>query len=298
MTYTIYQDFSSNPENLNVILNSEANRTFVSSSPVKQFNRNMKFNHNNISYSFLDCTYDKQSRTKNAFDIISNETGIIYFTEVEKSADIKILCSQTKKPSENLDSEYFIAGEGGPGEIIQTKNFNVILNGSVLLYSSNEKTIKCSLPSIELHELLHVFGFDHSSNESSLMYPYLTSCKQVLDSSIIRDLKKLYSEQNLPDLYFDLFSSPVKKGRYLNINFTIKNSGTTDGKNVNFSIIEDGKKIETHELGDIRFGAGVIMKMENIKLKSSSPEKILIVIDYDNKIMELDKNNNIAEINF
>ena len=82
------------------------------------------------------------------------------------------------------------------------------------------------------------------------------------------------------------------------MNFTIKNSGTVDAENATFSILEDNQVVETHLLGTMRFGAGVSMKMENIKLKSSNPEKISIIIDNDNNLKELDRVNNIAEISF
>jgi hypothetical protein len=296
--YILYNDFYGKPQNLSVILPPDSNDSNQHYGDVKQFNKNMKFNHNLISVKFFDCTLDEESRMSKAFEIITNETGIIPFKKTNENPDIEILCSEANKQTDNQDSDYFIAGEGGAKEIIQTNKYNVIVQGSVLLYDSQNKGLKCSNPTVELHELIHVFGFDHSPNPKSLMYPYLSSCDQKLDSSIVNELKKLYSESNLPDLYFDSFSQPVKKGRYINLNFTIKNSGTVDAENATFSILEDNQVVETHLLGTMRFGAGVSMKMENIKLKSSNPEKISIIIDNDNNLKELDRVNNIAEISF
>jgi len=54
--YIIYRDLPREPENLNVVLNPEANDSTNYDSDVNQFNKNMKFNHNNISYRFFDCT--------------------------------------------------------------------------------------------------------------------------------------------------------------------------------------------------------------------------------------------------
>ncbi|MBS3079048.1 matrixin family metalloprotease [Candidatus Pacearchaeota archaeon] len=296
--YIIYRDLPREPENLNVVLNPEANDSTNYDSDVNQFNKNMKFNHNNISYRFFDCNYEQEIRVLNAFEILSNETGLITFVKSLGFPDIEILCSETSKQTQELGSEYFIAGEGGAKEIIQTIKYNIITSGSILLYDSPTGSLKCNSPEIELHELLHVFGFDHSSNKNSLMNPYLSSCKQKIDVSIINELKRLYAETNLPDLYFETFSQPIKKGRYLDLNFTIKNSGTVDAENASFSIIEEGKILETHSLADINFGAGVLMKMENIKLRSSDPKQISIIIDYNQNIPELDKENNIAEITF
>jgi hypothetical protein len=296
--YILYNDLYGKPQNLSVILTLDLNDSYQYSGEVKQFNKNMKFNHNLILVRFFDCTSDEESKMEKAFEIITNETGIITFKKTIGEADIDILCSEASKQTDNQDSDYFIAGEGGAKEIIQTNKYNVIVSGSVLLYTSQDKGLKCSTPTIELHELIHVFGFDHSTNPKSLMYPYLSSCNQKLDSSIVSELKRLYSEPNFPDLYFDSFSQPIKKGRYISLNFTIKNSGTIDAENATFSILEDNEVLETHMLGTIRFGAGILMKMENIRLKSSSPERISIIVDNENKLKELDKNNNIAEISF
>ena len=76
------------------------------------------------------------------------------------------------------------------------------------------KSKDCSYPNVELHELLHVLGFDHSENKKSIMYQLIESCDQILDQSIINQLKLLYAEENLPDLYFDKINV-IKKGRYL-----------------------------------------------------------------------------------
>lgn len=294
--FILYEKLYGEPENLSVVIPPNLNNSYQYSGEVRQFNKNMKFNHNTITVRFFDCSYEEESRMEKAFEIIKNETKVIDFQKTKEIPDIEILCSEASKQTDVQDSDYFIAGEGGAKEIIQTEKYNVILSGSVLLYNSPQGGLKCANPNIELHELIHVFGFDHSSNEKSLMYPYLTSCNQGLDLSIIDELKRLYSQENLPDLYFEEFSQPMKKSRYLNLNFTIKNSGTIDAKNATFSIIENNQLLETHTLGDIKFGAGILMKMENIRLKSSDPKTISIVIDYNNKIKELDKSNNIAEI--
>ena len=87
-------------------------------------------------------------------------------------------------------------------EIVQTGRYNVITNGTVLLYKETNAQ-NCDWANVELHELIHVFGFGHSNNSNSLMYPYLENCNQKLDDSIIKELTRLYSEENLADLYFD-----------------------------------------------------------------------------------------------
>ena len=294
--YIFYSSMSSEPENLSVVFSPNTVYGNQSLSQVRQFNVNMKFNHNKITYAFHDCDLSKQEKMLTALEIISNETKVITFEESSDRPDIDIFCSEKNKESGDVGSDFFIAGEGGAKEIIPTGKYNIITSGSVLLYKSPHGSLVCKTPTIELHELLHVFGFDHSSDKNSLMYPYLTSCSQTLDRSILNELTRLYSEENLPDLYFENFTSPIRRGRYLDLNFTIKNSGTTDAKNVNFSIVEDGKIIETHDLGDIRFGAGVFMKIDSLRLSSSGSQNLSVIIDLKNTIKEYDKSNNIAEV--
>ena len=47
-----------------------------------------------------------------------------------------------------------------------------------------------------------------------------------------------------------------------------------------------------------KYGAGIILSIENLKLKHSNPDEIKFVIDYDNSIKEFDEENNVAVISF
>lgn len=300
--YYIYLDIPGNPQELNISfgnqnfsLNNSAD--YNTGTEVKQFYPNMKFNHNMISYSIdLNCNQDKINQMIGAFDEISSKVGEISFydnTDSNKPSDIEVSCSPANKVSVNED--YFIAGEGGAKEVVQTGKYNVITNGIILLYN-DKNSIKCSEPNVELHELMHVFGFGHSSSKNSLMYPLLDSCNQKLDDSIITELNRLYSEENLPDLYFDNITA-IMKGRYLDFNLTIKNSGDVDAKNVSYSVLDEGDLVETRYVGDIKFGAGIAVWVENFKLIHRNPSQISFVIDMNNSIQESDKSNNIVVIN-
>ncbi len=272
-----------------------------SSSGAVQFYPNMKFNHNNLSY-WIDenCTSDKRKRMIKSFELISNDVSFLtFFEKNENNPDIDIVCSRDEKYNGELtkDNEFFIAGEGGAKEIIQTERYNVINKGVILLYENPSNSIDCDWPNTEVHELMHVFGFNHSNDKKSLMYPYLDNCDQKLDDSIIRELNLLYSEDNLADLYFENISA-IKKGRYLDFNFTIKNSGDMDAINVSYSILEDLDVTETKEINNIKYGAGIIVSVTNLKLNNKDSLDIRIVIDYFNRINEIDKDNNIALFRF
>ncbi len=283
-------------EDFNIVTELPKLETGNFSYEVRQFYPNMKFNHNSISYKIdSECSDEKKERMLEAFKELENKVGIIDFYSIFESPDIEVSCSELEKKSP--DKDFFIAGEGGAKEIIQTGRYNVITNGIILLHGNPHGFYECEWPNIELHELLHVFGFDHSKDENSLMYSYLKSCEQKLDESIINDLKELYSKENLADLYFKEILG-IKKGRYLDFNVSIKNSGTITAENVILSVFDEGKKVEDFELDNIPFGAGANFYVTNFKLRSWSSENIEIVIDVDNLIKEIDEENNVVELKF
>jgi len=262
--YFLYLNLPGEAKNLRAIIEPPQLEVSNLSSEVKQFYSSMKFNHNSISYNIDSaCNVEKTNRMIEAFNELENKVGIISFYSVSQNPDIEVSCSEEEKHS--IDEDYFIAGEGGAKEIIQTERYNVITQGVILLYGDPHKASKCKWPNIELHELLHVFGFDHSEDENSLMYPYLESCSQRLDEGIISDLKHLYSKENLADLYFEEVIA-TKGGRYLNFNVSIKNSGVISAEKVFLSVFENDKKVDDFDLKDITFGAGVNFQVKNLKL--------------------------------
>jgi hypothetical protein len=296
MFYFLYKDFLVDPENINVDVNIPF-ESFNSTDSVKQFYPGMKFNHNLISYKIdPNCRTEKTERVIQAFNDISEDTeNIIRFYQSSDNPDIDVSCSSGEEILD--DSEFFIAGEGGAKEIIQTGRYNIITKGVILLNENPHGFNECNWPNVEIHELMHVFGFDHSSDPNSLMYPYLESCNQKLDNSIKQELKRLYSQKNLPDLYFEDVDI-VKKGRYIDFNLTVKNAGSVDANAVNFSILEDGELTETRDLGDISFGAGIFVEIRFFKLKDRDSKEVNFFIDYENKIEEVDDQNNVVKVKF
>lgn len=293
--FLYYLNSQGEPKNLSLITEPPKLETQNLSYEVKQFYPNMKFNHNSISYEInSECNNEKKTRMIEAFQELETRVGIINFHSVSTEPDIEVSCSEY---TPKKDKDYFIAGEGGAKEIIQTGRYNVITNGIILLHGNPHQFYECEWPNIELHELLHVFGFDHSQDQNSLMYSYLKSCNQKLDQSIVDDLKKIYSEKNLADLYFEK-AEAVKKGKYLSFNVTIKNSGTLDAENVILKVFDANNRLKDFELNNIPFGAGANLYVVNLKLKSRSSENIKLIIDADDSIKEIDEANNIADLDF
>jgi hypothetical protein len=299
--YFLYQNIPGSPVDLNPVIIKEPvleNKTYLE---VKQFYPNMKFNHNRIAY-YIDplCDSEKRERMLEAFDKLIFLVGFIEFYEVDGGLyDIEVSCSG--EIAEFSSDEYFIAGEGGAREIIRTNRYSIIRNGTVILHGNPTSSLECGWANVELHELIHVLGFQHSEDPKSLMYPILEDCDQELDESIIYELKRLYSEPDLAELYFDELKA-IKKRKYLDFNLTVRNSGSVNAKNANFSVFEDDRLIKSFSLkdkdGEIKYGAGIIISIGNLKLKNLNPEEIKFVIDYDNLVEEIDESNNIAVVNF
>jgi len=288
--YLAYVNIPGKPEMLNINLEKSVEPTL----PTNQFYQNMKFNHNDISYSIgLNCADEKKQRVLEAFEEISMKVSEISFFPVSLNPDIRVSCSFEDK--EALDEDYFIAGEGGAKEIIQTGDYNVITHGVILLYEESKNAKKCDWPNVEIHELMHVFGFDHSEDENSLMFPFLESCSQKLDLSITNKLKQLYSEENLAELYFDDISA-MRKGKYLDFNMTVKNSGTIDSSNISLTILDDGDLVETRDIGKIRYGGGISLRITNLKLLHRDPDEITFILNRDNSVKEKNNENNIVKV--
>ena len=262
-----------------------------------QFYKNMRFNHNDITYRVSSkCSLEQSEKFNSAVDFLDRLMRNVVISQVPwtsdadrdsskgSSADIDILCGREYLESEDV----YVAGEGGPKFVLNSTIFTVIIGGKVILYRDS-----CSY-NVELHELLHVFGFSHSGNRHSIMYN-TSYCNQDITGDIINKLNELYSYEALPDLYFAEVSA-VKHGIYLDFNVTIKNQGIIDSGNVTLRILgDDGsgdEKIQDFELGGMEYGGGRTLSAQNIKLKTRNTKSVTFVIDPENRIREYGEENN------
>lgn len=282
-SYLAYQNYSMTGEvvkyydsKLEEYINDSANAT--------QFYDNMRFNHNNITYFILDCDKQKTDRLNSAFLIISNSTEIINFTQIdnENDSDILVGCS---KESYQKEESFFVAGEGGPTKFINLDPYPLILKGKISLYEKNS----CSYPITELHEIFHVFGFNHVNDSRKIMYPYV-NCKQRIDQELINKIKILYSVIPLADVYFEK-ASIVKNKRYLDINIQVNNKGLIEAENVTLRIYAEGNKIGSFNLKDIGAGVGKEFWATNVLLPSLRIKNVTLVLVSDTR--EFDEKNNV-----
>lgn len=289
-SYTlVYQNLPLNPIEMKPIGITSEPITTINHGFTPVFEENLRFNHNNISY-FIEpsCSNTRTSAMKEAFQIFQKKMGVISFYEVDyKEADILVGCSEDFI---EIGEDIFVAGEGGPTEIINTTIFKIIQKGKVILYEKHN----CELPVVELHELCHVFGFDHSLNPKNIMYN-TSNCDQKITQDMIDLIKKLYSIKPLPDARITELSA-VKKGRYVDFNITVSNDGLTDIDDIDLTLVANEKEIYTVHLNYIGIGYMKTLSATNIRLPSTNIKTIDFIIDYDSQIEELNEENNLIQM--
>lgn len=274
VSFYLYKNYLPIEEKPFITITEKKDIEVNASSYLKQFVQNMRFSKSNLSYYFYeDCLEENRNRMKSAFDIIQNKTEVISFYETtDNSADILVLCSDKVIEKESEENKRtFIAGEGGPSKFLNLTPYPLILQGEIKLYSK-EKIENCNYPIVELHELLHVFGYEHFKEEKSVLYPYL-KCNQRLDKEIIDDLKNIYSVSPKAELFF-VNSSAIKKGAYLDFSVEVKNTGIIEAKNVSLFINDEKTEIKVYFFGDILPGYTKSLEVQNLFLKNQKTKMI------------------------
>lgn len=189
-----------------------------SSLPIKYFIRNEK-----------ECGKYESNRIIRAFNEISNSTNkTLYFEKINNSeeADIELFCSFIEDCYEfkvdregnwRTETETICAYDKGVAQITDFEGSRIIKAEIELigLAGFSETKLKgmsgfyvgtCGGINTEIHEILHVLGFGHSTNENNIMYPYQMetqaykikddSCKNIdigLDKEYSSCLKYIYS---------------------------------------------------------------------------------------------------------
>jgi len=248
-----------------------------------QFYPNMRFSDSRISYRIGDCPLNKKGNMEEAFSVVSQKTSLNFYP-VLSGEEISVSCDSKIK----VEGRFFIAGEGGPTNITQADSFNVINHGQILLL----REVSCPLPAIEIHELLHVLGFDHINDTKSIMYP-VANCQQDIDPLIIKQLGSLYSIPSEPDLAFENVSA-VMRGKYLDTNISVRNYGLRSSLGSSILIYADNKLIKELNLEPLDVGHGRVIFLTNVWVAKINTNKINFSINYS--FEELTKQNNIVEL--
>ncbi|MBC8495905.1 hypothetical protein H8D36_07145 [archaeon] len=255
-----------------------------------QFMPNIRFNHNNIAYRYeLGCESRKEKMYL-AFETLQNLSSQISFYENNENADMIISCSEENvEKSENI----FLAGEGGPSKTFNLSINPLITEGKINLYD-RQNEIPCENPVVEIHEILHVFGYNHLANKSTVLYPYY-HCDQQIPEEIISHLDNLYSQEPKSEIFFSELSA-TKQGEYIDYNLEIKNEGLIPAEEV-FLIIKAGNtEIDKTNFSTINPGNGKVYTVQNQKIPSKNIDKITFIVTTTS--LEHSKENNVQIVNF
>lgn len=247
-----------------------------------QFYPNMRFQNKEISYTIGSaCDEKKKKNVQEAFSILSQET-MLSFSE-SPNGEIDILCSQVSP--ESGEEGHFVAGEGGPSEIINATKYYIILKGKVSLYRDE----KCKTPNIALHEILHALGFDHNTNENSIMYP-VTSCNQEFDSYIAQEINRLYAISSDPDLVVERVNAN-RTGRYMYFKAIVANYGLKDAGEAKLVVFVDGENIKEFDLGLIQIGTKKSIEVTNLRMPAESENITFSAFTNQSKELSYENNN-------
>lgn len=250
-----------------------------------QFYPNMRYPDRIITYTIEPACNDKKVyEIEEAFSVLSNDT-ILRFKNGNGNGEIKYLCSEIAPTSE--EKGHFIAGEGGPSKIINSSDFYIITLGRVSLYRSD----KCPEPKVALHETLHALGFDHNTNEDSIMYP-VTNCNQQVDPYIIDEINRLYSIDSLPDWAIEKVSA-VKRGIYLDFDIVFGNYGLRKAENAKLEIYSGNTNVKEYEINTTDIGMRTSLSVQNLRANRDSS---IIRFEIASSEAELSKKNNVVEL--
>lgn len=279
--YILWMNLPSEPTAFESYSSNETNSLPIIS---KQFYPNMRFEDKQITYSIGSaCSNIKKENIEEALAILSDNT-VLRFSITTISPGIKFLCSDIAPTDE--EKRHFVAGEGGPTEIINTTKYSVILSSRVSLYRDEI----CDEPKVSLHEILHALGFDHSSNKMSIMYP-VTDCSQQLDDSIVEDINKIYSVDSLIDLSIERVTANTT-GRYLNFEITVANLGLKKSDSPVLNVYGDDNLIKEFDIDEIDIGTRKFLSVENLRT-STNIQSVKFSIKDKSDSQELSLDNNV-----
>ncbi|MEM5834806.1 MAG: matrixin family metalloprotease [Candidatus Aenigmatarchaeota archaeon] len=232
-----------------------------------------------FSVSNIENVREAMQRWENATN------KLITFVEVTKAEESDIIVNWVKTFEAGGKK---ILGEGGP-VVRDTGLFNLTIRGEIYLLVQR---IKCLDITTATHEFGHVLGFDHSKNFQDIMYP-TADCSQRISEAEVKTLFELYKVPPKPELYF-LNASAKKPGKYLNLEFAVKNSGLITSLKTSVDLVLDNKTVRSFDIPKLEPGETLVIRISNIMIPSF---KVLqLFVDSKNSNDEIYEDNNFVTL--
>lgn len=158
----------------------------------------LHFSHMPLTYRLLNYCGNIDRLNKAFFEFNKSTNGTVYFIPTNSSnPDIRVICPSNQSEKSNYYNE--VIGES----VLNNVKGNVIMDSTIIFYPTISS---CGyFPLVEIHELLHSFGYTHKLNISSVMYNTTDNCRWIydykdiygeprIDDDIVIDLMKTYSK--------------------------------------------------------------------------------------------------------
>jgi len=152
----------------------------------------IQWDHMPVSYKFVEndinssgfCSGEKRSKIQMAMALINDKTDdSVLFVETNLDADINVFCREI-----NFDGFSIAEGEADY-DFVGLE----IVSGVLNFYDIIDWKRESDCLDLELHEILHVLGFEHSEEKTSIMYFKNSGvCKNKVDEDILDELIRIY----------------------------------------------------------------------------------------------------------
>ena len=170
----------------------------------------LHWTHMPLGYAIFNCSAYEARRIMDAFARLENETqravsfvastSIVentsgeYFLQNTIDVNIEVTCHV--EYGKILVEGYITAGDSG--YFVYSANPQTIVRAKVNFYgiSSTTYTGGCPIyPDIEMHEILHAFGFQHVVQYNHIMNPTHSYCPSKVNDDVLEKLKRVYGQE-------------------------------------------------------------------------------------------------------
>jgi hypothetical protein len=176
-----------------------------------------------------ECGDYEVRKIERAFDEIENVTnGVVYFKEMDSSADIDFFCTFIEdcyekkvdiRKEEGVIYRYetICAHDRGRAQITQLQGYKILkariemigLAGFAETEGEGASGFyigSCGHPTTEIHEILHTFGYGHKDDENSIMYYQEDAIGYTIQDRGACLGKRKYIDQDIVDELVDVYT--------------------------------------------------------------------------------------------